>query len=258
MTIQFFRNLKAEFLKCRHTAAFWLTLGGAAFIPTINVIKCLARPEVFVKAMSDDPWTVWLGDNWQIAAAFFITMYVICVTSLIVQIEFRNNSWKQVYASPRSYADIFFTKILAIFLIITSCFVMFNLFLVACAYITGAVEPRYTFTSHPFPFSVLLSTTWKLLVSILAMTSLQYWLSLRFKNFVIPIGIGLGLFTAGFMIRQWEHIDYYPYMYPILVYFENPGFNVGDMSSVPWLSMIWCIVILGVGFIDMRFRAEQP
>jgi hypothetical protein len=258
MTIQFFQNLKAEFLKCRNTAAFWLTLGGAAFIPAINVIKCVSRPEVFVKAMADDPWKVWLNDNWQIAAAFFITMYVICVTSLIVQIEYRNNSWKQVCASPRTYADIFFTKVLAIFLIITSCFVMFNLFLVTGAYITGGVEPRYTFTSHPFPLSVLATTTLKLLVSILAITSLQYWMSLRFKNFIVPMGVGLGSFTAGFMIRQWEYIDYYPYMYPILVYFENPGFNAGDMSSVPWLSVVWCVAILTIGFIDLRFRPEHP
>ncbi len=42
------------------------------------------------------------------------------------------------------------------------------------------------------------------------------------------MGIGLALFTTGFMIRQWSLIDYYPYMHPFLVYFKNPGLPVGS------------------------------
>lgn len=32
---------------------------------------------------------------------------------------------------------------------------------------------------------------WRTFVSVLAISATQFWLSLRFKNFMIPIGVGL-------------------------------------------------------------------
>jgi len=130
MTRPLIAGLQAEILKCRHTAALWLTLIGSAFIPAVNVLKCVARPEFFAPKMKDDPWGAWMEHNWQIAAAFLLVMYVILVVSMIVQIEYRNNTWKQVYASPRSYADIFISKFIIIQLMVVACFIFFQVFMI--------------------------------------------------------------------------------------------------------------------------------
>jgi len=257
MTLVFINNTRSEFIKCRNSAAFWLTLGGALFIPLINAIKCIAKPDYFLSRFQEDPWGVWIDHNWQIAAGFFLTMYVICVTSLIVQIEHKSHAWKQLFASPRSFADIYFSKIVVIFLFIAGCFLLFNIFLVLSAYVTGVLNPGYAFSFHRMPWKTAADITVKMFASVLAMTSIQYVLSLRFKNFIIPIDIGLALFTTGFMLRQWEQIDYYPYMHPFVVYFKNPGLPVGSADDALKHSLAECVVVLAAGYLDMVTRKDK-
>ena len=257
MTLTFISNTRSEILKCRNSAALWLTVGGAAFIPVINTIKCVAKPEYFLPKFQQDPWRTWLDHNWQIAAGFFLTMYVICVTSLAVQLEFRSNGWKQLFASPRSFADIYFSKVLTIFMIVAGCFVLFNFFLIVSGYVTGVLNAGYEFANRAIPWESLGAMAAKMFISVLSMTAIQYVLSLRFKNFIVPMGIGLALFTTGFMIRQWELIDYYPYMHPFLAYFRNPGLPSGSGDDALIHSAVGCFVVLVGGYIDMVTWKER-
>src|SRR5688572_18650437 len=134
MTLQFISNVKAESLKIRRTHAFWLTLGGAGFIPLVNFIRIVGRPDIFVPRMKDNPWTIHINDNWAPAASFLLPLYLILVVSLIAQIEYGNNTWKQVYTTPRTYADIFFSKFLIVNFLIIGCFILFILFIVISGY----------------------------------------------------------------------------------------------------------------------------
>jgi lantibiotic transport system permease protein len=257
MNLAFVLNLKAEVLKCKNTAAVWLTIVGSAFIPLINVIKCISRPDYFVPKMAADPWKVWIEYNWQIAAAFFLVMYIILITSLVVQIEFRNNAWKQVYATPRSYLDIFLSKVLIIHLLIIGCFVLFNIFIVLTAYLTALIQNQYTFPLHEVPYNNMIVISIKMYCSTWAVLAIQYWLSLKIGNFVVPLGIGLALFTSGFMIRQWEHIDYYPYMYPFLIYFDNPGLSSDIAERAMINSSVWMVLVLVSGYLHVLASREK-
>lgn len=257
MTFRFILNTQAELLKCKNTAATWLTVTGAAFIPAINVIKCISKPDYFVPTMEDDPWSVWIKYNWQIAASFFLVMYIILVTNLVVQIEYRNKAWKQVYTTPRSYGDIFLSKFLVINLTVISCFVLFDLFIIAGAYLTASIQHSYTFLSHPIPIGELMNISLKMYCSTWGVLAIQYWAGLRVSNFIIPLGLGLVLFTIGFMIRQWEGIAYYPYVYPFLVYFENPGLPADTAQSALINSTLWMGIVLLFGFLHVAFTKEK-
>ncbi|HEY5749787.1 MAG TPA: ABC transporter permease [Chryseolinea sp.] len=254
MTATFLRNTRAEFLKCNNTAAFWITLAGAGFIPFVNMLKCLLHADYFAPKLVDNPWTIYLEYNWQIAAGFLLTMYVILVTSLLVQIEYRNNAWKQVYTSPRTYFDIYFSKFLMLNFLVIICFVLFNIFTLVFGYVISIFDNRYSFFSHSVPWTAMITTSWKMYVSVLAMSAIQFGVATKFSNFALPLGIGLGLFTLGFMIRQWEGIAYYPYLYPFLVYFNNPGLpeNIAGKSLIN--SFLWSLLALFLGYHSTKQR----
>lgn len=257
MTLPFISNVKAETLKIRRTHAFWLTLGGAGFIPLVNFIKLVGRPDVFVPRMKGNPWTILVNDSWAPAASFLLPLYVILVISLVAQIEYGNNTWKQVYTSPRTYADIFFSKFLVINFLILACFIVFTLLIVLSGYAAWVVNHDYRFLSNPVPWAHLLTVAEKMYLSILGIVAFQYGLSVHIKNFITPLGIGMALLIGGFMIRQWEHIAYYPYMHPILVYFENPGLDSGTADKAILNSVIVCGLALAAGFYSLRVKSEK-
>src|SRR5436190_527959 len=114
MTTTFVLNTRSEFLKLRHTSAFWLTLLAAGFIPAINGIICIEKATDMIPKFSNTPWITFLRYNWKNTAAVILPFYVILLINLVLQLEYRNMTWKQVYASPRKYADIFFSKFVII------------------------------------------------------------------------------------------------------------------------------------------------
>jgi hypothetical protein len=257
MVASFILNTKSEFLKSKRTAAFWLTVVGAAFIPIVGFIRLLAKPDHFIKAHKKDPWLTFINDNWQAGAFFLLPMFVILVTSLVVQTEYKNNTWKQVYASPRSMADIFFSRFVVIHTLILLAFILFNAFIIITACAANLLQRGYNFFDHPVPWKTLFALTTKLYFSVLAITSIQYWLSLRFRNFIIPVGIGLALLITGFMINQWEQLYAYPYMYSVIFFWPSFQKNPAFVNKAQLFDLIWFVVVLLIAFWDMATRREK-
>lgn len=257
MTFTIHHTFRAELIKCKNSQALWLTVLGAVFIPAINLLKCVLKPDYFVDKVKNNPWQGWLEYNWQIAASLMMVTYIILVTSLIVQIEVRNNAWKQTLVTPRAYTEILLSKFAIVHFMIIGCILFFNVFIIACAYLTCAIQPKYPFLSHAIPWIDMARTSVKMYGSILAVTAIQYFLSIHLKNFVTAIGIGIVFFIGGFMIRQWEHIDLYPYMYALLVYFPNPGVASRTLNSVLLNSAVWCGVVTALGLITFTLKKEK-
>lgn len=258
MTIAFFLNTKSEILKSKRTLAFWLTILGAVVIPLVLSLAYNIYAKEFAKDFKVDPWSTHMNNVWQAAAALLLPMYVILVTSLIVQIEYRNNTWKQVYASPRTYADVYFSKFLVINMMIISCFILFNLLIILSGFIAGLIHPDvYSFNREPIPFAKMFRFSAKLYMSILAISAIQYWLSLRFRNFIAAIGIGLGLFITGLLIIEWPKSIYYPYVYTGLTYFNDLRKGITSTSKHEIYSLIWFGVVLLLGFLDTVKRKER-
>jgi lantibiotic transport system permease protein len=251
----FLINTKTELWKCRRTAAFWITIIGGAFIPLFLMVAYISFPKDFLGDLGNDPWGNHMKMNWQSAAALFFPFYTIIVTSLVVQIEYRNNTWKQVYASPRTYADIFFSKFVIIHLLILACFLLFDFFVIGTAFMANAIRPQYKFFDTAIPWEKLLSFTARQYIAILGMTSIQYWLSLRLRNYIAPLGIGLGLIIIGITMLGWEKVIYYPYAYTAVTFFKNKGSN--GLATHEVYSLIWFAAVLVLAFLDTSKRKER-
>jgi hypothetical protein len=205
--------------------------------------------------LGKDAWEWHIRNNWQVAAAMYFPFYVIIVTSLVVQIEYRSNTWKQVYASPRTYADIFFSKFCIIHLLILSSFLLFNLFVVGSATISNIFRSQYAFFDNPVPWERLLRFSARQYIAILAMTSIQYWISLRLRNYIAPLGIGLALFILGIVLLQWDKVIYYPYAYTAVTFFKTKQSN--GLANHEVYSIIWFVAVLGLAFWDTKNRKER-
>ena len=255
--MNFITSIRAESIKAKRTSAFWLSVIGAAFIPLIFFLMYFFKPGVFAPMFTKKPWETHFLHGWNALSAFLLPMYVILTCSLITQIEYKNNTWKQVHATPQSVGGIFFSKFFIIQAMILFCFLLFNLFLIISAVTVSLLNKKYPFLSQPIDWLSILRMNFKTYISVLGISAIQYWLSLRFKNFIAPIGIGLGLLITSLIIMNWEHISKVPYAYPLLTYSSLGRKSTHLLQNHEWNSIAYFIAFTALAFADMRFRKEK-
>lgn len=251
---------RAELIKNKRSAAFWLCFIGSAFIPFIFFLTYTLRPDLNYARLAAEPWQEHLGKGWQNFSAFLLPMFVILTCSLIPQVEYKNNTWKQVFASPLSIGDIFFSKYLSIIAMVFFLFVMFNVFMLLAGVSADLIHPKYSFLEKAVDWKGLIKMNFKSFISLLAIISIQYWLSLRFRNFIVPIGVGLALLVSALILLPWEHINKVPYAFPFLSFTGSVGpaaAKPGLLASHEIYSIIYFLVFTLLAFADLRFRKER-
>lgn len=250
---------RAELLKTKRTASVWLSVLGAGFIPALFLTIYLVKPEGSINQLRQAPWEVHFMWGWQALSSFLFPMYIILICSLIPQIEFKNNTWKQVFAAPQSAGTIFFSKFLAIHIMILFCFLLINVFMILGGVVANLINAKYSFLHHALPWKSLLRLNVKTYVSILGISAIQYVLSLRFKNFIAPIGIGLGILIGSLIAFQfgWEHISKMPYAHPLLTLKYMGHKERPFLENHEWNSIIYFVVVLLLGFFDLKLRREK-
>lgn len=254
-------SLRSDLIKTKRSAAFWLCLIGAGFIPSLFLIGYLVKPESVIQRMKVQPWESHFLNGWQSFATFLLPMFVIIVCSQILQIEYKNNTWKQVFASPQTLANVFLSKLVTILMMTLFLFFMFNFFMLGTAVLTNLIHKDFPFFSHSANWSLLLKMNLKTFVALLGIIAIQYWLSLRIKNFIVPIAIGLALLIgATILLSLWKHVDKYPYAFPILSFFNISGggatkkieFQNHELNSIGWF-----LAITALAFFDLKNRKER-
>jgi hypothetical protein len=92
---------------------------------------------------------------------------------------------------------------------------------------------------------------------IIPVMAIQYWLNLRFKNFAIPLGIGIGLWISGIVLLDWDKIIYYPYMYAPLMFFTDFAKHPETLSKLVINSSFCFVLALLLGTWDIRRLKEK-
>ena len=247
-------SIKAEIIKTKRSASFWLSILGAMVIPGIFFLAYIIEPG---KSYSQT-WDIHFLQGWQVFNAFLLPMFIILICSLIPQIEYKNNAWKQVFASPQSIGNIFFSKYLTIFIMVLFLFLAFNILLILAAIIPNFFYNKFTFLSGSFDWTQVARLNVKTFISLMAIISFQYWLSLRFRNFIVPIGIGLGLLVTALILYQfqWKHIYKVPYAFPVLT-MEGIRETEFKLQNHELNAIGYFLFFTLLAFLDMRYRKER-
>src|SRR5260221_1778311 len=210
----FIDSLTSEWLKRKRTAAAWLVVIGGFFIPLIILGARLYESDGLAAANQNPRfWEMLYNRCWQFMGFFLLPLGVILATSLVTQLEFRNNTWKQLFTTPQSLTTIFLPKLTIILIMLLQFFLLFNIGI----YLTGILPCLFfhhlPYPSEPFPFAIFLKGNGRFFLDALPILALQYLVSLRFTNFLAPLGIGLGLYVASFIAVHWKYGYWIPYTY---------------------------------------------
>jgi hypothetical protein len=246
-------SLRSERLKIRRSTSFYLAFGAAAFTPFINTLDLISDgvgPE-HRKVIFNEMFTERFGTTGAIAFPIFI----ILICTLLPQIEYKNNTWKQVLTSPQTKGNVFLAKFINVQLLIFLFIAANQLLLLVSAVIVHFAEPSLNLLNQPLNGSQIAATLVNSYVALLAITAIQFWLGLRFRNFIVSIGIGMGLWFMGtILVTQMKPgvIQYFPYCFHMYVSF--PQFQLHDLTVILWSSVGYTALFLLIGYLNFSKR----
>lgn len=229
----FIDSFQSEWLKKKRSLASWLVVVGAFFTPLIILVARIKnRAALAPLYTSDDFWQKAWNQSWESMEIFLLPIGIILATGLIAQIEYKNNTWKQLHTTPQAFTTIFFAKFLVILIMLVEVFVLFNI-----GFYLSAVIPSMLFSSIQYPGAAIpLANFWNanvnFFVDCLPIVALQYLLSLHFKNFLVPVGAGFAIWFLGIGLLSWEYSYLFPYIHGAINYLSHSG-QFGNRKMPP-------------------------
>ncbi len=257
MLINLFRS---EVLKLKRSFIFMLIILSSIFSPLISFLLCISKPQTFASIFKTDkdPWLALVNFNWNNSASFLLPMFIILITSLIAQIEYRNNTWKQINTLPIPFLPIYLTKFLIIVILILISFLLFNVFLILCGLVVNIIYPEFPFLNMPISWYYILITSCNIFLSILALSAFQYCMSMRFKNYILPIATGFVLIIAGLILKNgWDGIIYFPHSYPGLAFAAIVNFDDESTHRIILNSIVFTFLFLTIGYFLMILKRDK-
>jgi hypothetical protein len=221
--MSFFYCFQSEWLKKRGSLSAWLVIIGAFFTPAIvTVVKLVRHRSLYAESISPNFWESLWSSSWESIAIFLLPLGVILAVSLLVQIEFKNNTWKQLHTVPQSLTNIFLAKLAVITVMIVQFLLLFNL----GVYLSGVLPCLLTgvpYPKEPIPYLHFLKDDLHYFADCLPILGLEYLISLQSANFMVPIGSGIVLWIFSLSLLNWSYAYLFPYAYCGLNYLKNLG-----------------------------------
>jgi hypothetical protein len=249
-------SLQSESVKIKRSSVFYLCFIVAAIVPHILFFDVVTPSDGGKEVIQQESLDKYFGHAKQVFNFVFLPLFIILISTLLMQIEYRNNTWKQVLTSPQKMINVFLSKFVTLHLLIILFIASFLTFLFIGVLLINLIHPDLF--KKEFNLQAALLANWHVYVSVFAISAIQFWLSLRFKNFIAPLAIGFCLWIMAPLMLfslNWSFADYYPYSFPIqlVAMEEKPGF-VPNIPLIQLLSLGYGIFFLAVAFIEFKIR----
>ena len=253
------RAFQAEWLKRRRSFASAAVIGASLFTPSVIIlVRLLRRKGLPALYGAETFWPNLWRASWESMAVFFLPLGAILVTSLITQIEFKSNAWKQVHALPVHPAVTFTSKLAVILLMMVFFLALFVAGIWASgvipSWLPGVPDPKGTFFALP-----LLRETGFYLIASLPIVAAQYLMALRAQNVLIPIGIGFMAWVGAVAAISSPIAIWWPYGFTIIRYVRDKpkGEHFSAYANLHWLAIAFFIVITAASYVLFVTRREK-
>jgi hypothetical protein len=222
--MDFINSFQSEWLKKKRSLASWLVIVGASFTPSIILMSRIKNADKLAALyVSADFWQKLWHQTWESMAVFLLPFGIILAAGLITQIEYKNNTWKQLHTTPQRYATIFCAKFLVLLLMLVEVFVLFNAGMYLSAVIPSLLFSNLPYPTAPIPYVYFLKANVNFFLDCLPILALQYLLSLQFKNFLVPIGTGFVIWFLGVGMLPWNYSYVLPYLHGTIDFLVSSG-----------------------------------
>lgn len=157
-------------------------------------------------------------------------LLIVCITSAVWRIEYRANSWKQLFVVAMPKWQILLGKLLAILFFLMGSILLFIASSIAFAYLICAIHPETEFYFYSPDISLFLENNYYLFTVSLGILGIHFLLCLIFRNQIYPIIFGIILLVLGFLMPMLHPkiVPFFPYSFPMIY----KDFGIGTSSII--------------------------
>lgn len=261
-TTEFSRCLTADIYKLKRTPVLWLALVGGAFVAVFVFGVYYFLADEFQGA-DENPWHNYVQIGFTMISMLLITPYAVLLTAAIFYPEHQAQAWKWLYTLPLRPVYLYLAKLLLTLALIALTYLIFFGTLLASGYLLGIWLPQLGFQDYAPEAGELLGVVARSFLSLLGLTALQFWLSFRYRNIIVPIGVGLLGYIIGFVTAtKTKAALFFPYCFPVYESVllgngipEGSGLVYwGGLVQTEWYSLGYFLVFLGLGLWEVRIK----
>lgn len=244
-------SIYSELIKIKRTALVYFCLIAAAIVPIIMFVDNLDgfAPD----AGAIDSWKIFYYESMAFICFLMLPLFVVFGSTLLMQIEYRNNTWKQVLAAPQQLWQVFVAKFLVHQGMVISFLVLYNVLMIAFAVPLHFMYPDAHLLGYLDRWPELLQINALAYVSSLGVSGIQFWMAVRYRNFILPAVLGLVLWFSVLISFEftWPFATYHPYGFSALMIIERFA-NLIPTRLV--YSVAFAAFFLGVGYLEFAWR----
>ncbi len=246
-------NTKNEVIKLKGTFAFWLTIISALIIPLLFFTIYLVKHTKLIPALGDNPWDKFMVNQVQNAIPALVPMFIVLITSLIIQVEHKSHGIKHLFSLPIPKWSVYFGKLSIVIFSIITTYIYFFLAILFFGILLGMFHSDLGFLDFQPDYMKYIKMLTMSLVGSLGIVGIQFWMSFRFKNFIVSLAIGMTLVIIGLIASQVPESIYFPYSYSVL------SISLGDkvplimgFSSITIYSLSCFVITSILGYLDIK------
>jgi hypothetical protein len=213
------RNLSVETLKCKRTLVLWLAAGAPFFIVFLFFNVFYFKGHELVKP-GENPWLSFQVQIMQVWALLFFPLYISLQSALYNGIEHQANTWKYVYSLAVPKWSVYGSKFTLFTALIALTMLLLFAFIQAAGLLLDALQPDLGFGRYS-AYAQSAHECFTLFVAALGITAIQFYVSFRFRNFILPAGLGLLMSVTAVVLMRWEHIHKFPYAWPMISWIKG-------------------------------------
>jgi lantibiotic transport system permease protein len=244
--MKFIYSVQSELLKLKRSAVLWVSIIGSLFLPMVFMLRNLSIGMHLNKlGKLANAWEPLFMQVTKPFTSFLLPIGFILIGSLITQVEFKNNNWKQVHTTPQSFTRIFFAKYTVLLLIGVLIFTVLNIGIlllgtIPCLVLDGQLP------NHTVPLQFMIAESGKALLTCLPVLSFQYLLGLQFKKFLVPMGVGFTVFIGTMMAIKKQLVYLSPYS--LAIYYLEESLIPAHIN-IYVLSALYFIVLTAINYV---------
>ena len=223
------KYIQAELIKLKYPPILWLITGS---VMSISLLVFFAHYNDLesISAIGKNPWIKLWEAMIGIFSIFMTVPFLVLLISAAIFIENQNNTWKFQFTTPVSRIKIMITKLISIILIIIFTYYLLTIVTYIIAFLLNYLFPELEFSFYPIHFSSFANLAFLTFVNSLGVIGIQFYLSLRFRGFLVPASLGIVAFIIGLIlgVTNTPVSHYFPYSYPLI----GQDFNMFTIDQI--------------------------